>query len=418
MNKSTLKDVSELITKGTTPSSLGCEFVSEGINFIKSESISNSKYLNSSIYEHIDTETDKKLKRSRIKEGDLLFSIAGAYLGKIAIVQRKDIPANTNQAVGIVRLNKDKVDVDYVYYYFSQRNINAYINKLSSQSSQPNLNLDLLGKLELDLKDIDEQRKIASVLSALDSKIELNNLINNELEAISKTIYDYWFVQFDFPDKNGRPYKACLGKMSFNNELNREVPENWEITKMKSKIKIGSGFPFDSSTYLKKGKYKIITIKNVQELRIETTKVDYIDKTPENISDFCKLKIGDILMSLTGNVGRICLVPENNLLLNQRVGKILCNDMYRNFAYLFFQREEERLRLEKIATGSSQKNLSPADAVDNYTFFPPEKILSEFNSIIQPKIEKMILNIQENQKLIELRDWLIPMLMNGQVKIQ
>jgi type I restriction enzyme S subunit len=188
-------------------------------------------------------------------------------------------------------------------------------------------------------------------------------------------IYNYWFVQFDFPDENGRPYKAYHGKMIFNKELNREVPVKWEISKMKSKIKIGSGFPFDSSTYLKMGKYKIITIKNVQELRIETTKVDFIDKIPENISDFCKLNVGDILMSLTGNVGRICLVPENNLLLNQRVGKILCDSIYRNFAYLFFQREEERLRLEQISTGSSQKNLSPVDAVDNYTFFPPEKMI-------------------------------------------
>jgi type I restriction enzyme S subunit len=225
----TLKEVSELITKGTTPSSVGCEFVNEGINFIKSESIFDSKYLNSSIYEHINVETDKKLKRSRIKEGDLLFSIAGAYLGKIAIVQSKDVPANTNQAVGIVRLKKDIVDVNYVYYYFSQRNINAYINKLSSQSSQPNLNLDLLGKLEFQFKHIDDQRKIASVLSALDSKIEINNRINAELELMAKTIYDYWFVQFDFPDENGKPYKSSGGKMLWNEELKREIPEGWEV---------------------------------------------------------------------------------------------------------------------------------------------------------------------------------------------
>lgn len=106
MNKISLKEVSELITKGTTPSSVGCEFTHDGINFIKSESIADSKFLNNNVYEHIDETTDNKLKRSRLKAGDLLVSIAGAYLGKIAIVQASDIPANTNQAVGIVRLNK------------------------------------------------------------------------------------------------------------------------------------------------------------------------------------------------------------------------------------------------------------------------------------------------------------------------
>ncbi|MFM6219908.1 MAG: restriction endonuclease subunit S, partial [Dolichospermum sp.] len=203
-----LHNVAKLITKGTTPSSIGCNFTTSGINFVKSESINDSKYLNDLIFEHIDKETDEKLKRSRLEAGDLLFSIAGAYLGKIAIVRKNNLPANTNQAVGIVRLKKEIANSDYVYYYFSQKHINKYINMLSSQSSQPNLNLDLLGKLKFKLRSIDEQKKIAAVLSSLDDKIELNNRINSELENLAKTIYDYWFVQFDFPDENGKPYKS------------------------------------------------------------------------------------------------------------------------------------------------------------------------------------------------------------------
>ncbi len=187
---------------------VGGQFVKSGINFIKSESITDTKYLNKAVFEYIDRETDLKLKRSRLVTNDLLFSIAGAYLGKIGIVRESDLPANTNQAVGIVRLDKNKVDVDYSYYYFSQKPITEYINKLSSQSSQPNLNLDLLGKLEIELKDLPTQRRIAAVLSALDAKIELNRRINAELEALAKTLYDYWFVQFDFPDAQGKPYKS------------------------------------------------------------------------------------------------------------------------------------------------------------------------------------------------------------------
>ena len=138
---SKLKDVSKLITKGTTPTSVGGSFTEKGINFIKSESITGSKFLNNSVFAFIDDSTDLKLKRSRIKTNDLLFSIAGAYLGKISIVQECDVPANTNQAVGIVRVDQSLADVNYLYYYFFQNSVNEYINKLSSQSSQPNLNL-------------------------------------------------------------------------------------------------------------------------------------------------------------------------------------------------------------------------------------------------------------------------------------
>ena len=126
MSNTKLGDVAVLITKGTTPTTADGGFVKTGINFVKSESITDSKYLNSTIFMKIDEETDKKLKRSRLKKDDLLFSIAGEYLGKIAIVRESDVPANTNQAVGIVRLKQDIADKDYLYYFYSQKYINSY----------------------------------------------------------------------------------------------------------------------------------------------------------------------------------------------------------------------------------------------------------------------------------------------------
>ncbi len=118
---SKLKDVSIVITKGTTPTTVGGEFKESGIKFIKSESIYNSKFLDRKLFTFIDEETDIKLKRSRIKVNDLLFSIAGAYLGKIAVVEKQDIPANTNQAVAIVRVDADKANFNYLYYYFLKK---------------------------------------------------------------------------------------------------------------------------------------------------------------------------------------------------------------------------------------------------------------------------------------------------------
>lgn len=423
MNNATLKKVSELITKGTTPSSVGCEFVSEGINFIKSESISDSKYLNNSIYEHIDIETDKKLKRSRIKEGDLLFSIAGAYLGKIAIVQAKDVPANTNQAVGIVRLKKSTVDVDYVYYYFSQRNINAYINKLSSQSSQPNLNLDLLGKLEFELKHIDEQRKIASVLSTLDSKIELNNRINAELEAMAKTLYDYWFVQFDFPNKKGKPYKTSGGKMHWNERLKREIPVGWEDGTLGDIAELVRGVTYDSSEIKspnESGVIPILRATNISGNVIDLNDMVYVPK--ENVSSSQVLNKYDILITMSSgskeHIGKNgFFFYEKEVSFGAFCAKIVAKGAFRFYLYSYTQSDFMFTTIKNECLGTNINNLNGGLVKGFRIVVPPSNLIESFNIKVSSVYEKIGNNLIENQKLTELRDWLLPMLMNGQVKV-
>ncbi len=393
MNKLTLKEVSELITKGTTPSSVGCEFVKSGINFIKSESISGFKYLNNSIYEHIDLETDRKLKRSRIKAGDLLFSIAGAYLGKIAIVQPRDVPANTNQAVGIVRLKKDKVNVDYVYYYFSQKHINAYVNKLSSQSSQPNLNLDLLGKLEFDCKDLNAQLKIACILSALDSKIEINNRINAELEEMAKTLYDYWFVQFDFPDKNGKPYKSSGGKMVWSEKLKREIPEGWEVTKLKEVLTIRNGRDHKN---LESG---IIPVYGSGGIMRHANKFLYDSES--------------ILIPRKGTLSNLFYVNQpfwcvDTIFYTQMRFAQSCK-------YLFYS--IRAFNISSMNTGTAVPSMT-TEVLNNLKIaFPPFEILNSFDIILSPIFQMKDKLAKEDQELTELRDWLLPMLMNGQIKV-
>ena len=423
MSNVTLKEVSELITKGTTPSSVGCEFVSEGINFIKSESISDSKYLNNVIFEHIDEETDRKLKRSRINEGDLLFSIAGAYLGKIAIAKASDVPANTNQAVGIVRLKKDKVNVDYVYYYFSQNNINAYINKLSSQSSQPNLNLDLLGKLEFELKSIKDQQKIASVLSSLDSKIELNNRINAELEAMAKTLYDYWFVQFDFPDATGKPYKTSGGKMVWNEELKREVPVGWEVKLLDKEIEIQRGISYTSKEINGDG----IPMISLNSFNLDGTyKSEGIKTYSGKFAQKNILKSGDLLIAATDVtrnadiIGRAILVPDyykEDLVFSMDIAKIISKNIPSSFLMMLFNSNHYHNYIKWYASGTIVLHLN-LDGVNRYIIeMPPLNLLKMFDEFYSPIANRVYNTAKENQKLTELRDWLLPMLMNGQVKV-
>ena len=165
--------------------------------------------------------------------------------------------------------------------------------------------------------------------------IKLIKPINQNLEAMAKQLYDYWFVQFDFPDENGRPYKSSGGEMVWNETLKREIPEGWEVKPLNNRLEIKSGFPFKSDTYKTFGRYKIVTIKNVQDGELVTSGCDYIDEMPSRANDYISLKIGDRLISLTGNCGRLCVVCEENLLLNQRVGLLYCEATYLEYFYNF-----------------------------------------------------------------------------------
>jgi type I restriction enzyme S subunit len=192
-----LGDLSEVITKGTTPTSLGFRFTDTGINFVKSESVTFDGWIDRSKFARIDAETHAALKRSQLKEGDVLFSMAGVYIGKTAVVPKDILPANTNQAVGIVRLDQSRAHPRFIDYFLRNPSYNLFLNNLVSQSAQPNLNLTEIRNLPIALPPLAEQKAIAAVLGALDDKIELNRRMNATLEAMARALFQSWFVDFD-----------------------------------------------------------------------------------------------------------------------------------------------------------------------------------------------------------------------------
>jgi type I restriction enzyme S subunit len=322
--------------------------------------------------------------------------------------------------LSLITPQSEKLDGKFLNYWLYTKQIKSYFENNAGGSGQRcSLNLDVIKSIPLFLPNKKIQEKISSLLLNLDKKIELNNKINQELESMAKTLYDYWFVQFDFPDSNGKPYKSSGGKMVYNKELKKEIPEGWEAVELNKNFDIDSGYPFESNSFLDDGKYKVITIKNVQNKQLNTTKVDFINKLPSQISKTSILNIGDILMSLTGDTGRICFTNEENLLLNQRVGHIYSKgiNIDKSFIYFLMQSEFIYKQMLQLSTGSNQKNLSPIELLKikipyNYN------VIVQFIKIIKPIYRKLIINQQENQELSNLRDWLLPMLMNGQVKVK
>ncbi len=279
----------------------------------------------------------------------------------------------------IVGFNADPEKSSEIFVYYLFEYIKREVQKSASGSIQDNINIDYLTKMRIRVPDKGYQDKIVRLLSSIDNKILINNQINQELEAMAKMLYDYWFVQFDFPDEKGRPYKSSGGKMVYNEELNREIPEGWGVEKLNEVMNLISGYPFSSDSYVADGEYKLYTIKNVQDGYIVDNVDNYLDSLPNNMSEECQLKRGDLIMSLTGNVGRIGIVYEDNALLNQRVLKLAPVKRFcKPFLYIFFRSDVTKAYLENMSTGTSQKNLSPIDIGNMKILVPSEELLSRF----------------------------------------
>ena len=353
---------------------------------------------------------DFGLKQSKLWPAGTLCITIAANIAETAILS---YPMCFPDSIVGFNANPEKSSELFVYYFFEY--IKKEIQKSASGSIQDNINIDYLSKMRIKVPEKKYQDKIVELLSSIDKKILLNNQINQELEAMAKILYNYWFVQFDFPDQNGKPYKSSGGKMVYHPELKREIPEGWGVRKLNEVLDLISGYPFSSNDYVTSGKYKLYTIKNVQD-GYTVDKVDnYLDFLPSNMSHECQLRRGDLIMSLTGNVGRVGMVYEDDVLLNQRVLKLNpINKTHKSFIYSFFRSDVTKAHLENMSTGTSQKNLSPIDIGNMMIPFPSESLLSKFLD----NLNMLENNLVENQQLTKLRDWLLPMLMNGQVKVE
>ena len=189
-------------------------------------------------------------------------------------------------------------------------------------------------------------------------------------------------------------------------------------TKLSNICVFTSGYPFKTENYVKNGIYKLYTIKNVQNGIVESDVDSYLDSIPKDMDPNCLLSFMDILISLTGNVGRSGLVYDENCLLNQRVLKINAQEDLFSWIYIILQNNSFIKYAVKVATGTSQKNLSPSQLGDFPAIIPSNKYLKEFNDVAQPALRKITLNNKENLYLKKQRDYLLPLLLNGQVKIR
>jgi type I restriction enzyme S subunit len=334
--------------------------------------------------------------------------ITGRYgtLGEMYYVNGRYWPHNTALYVTDFKGNYPK----YVYYLMKcLGNL-----KTSDKSTVPGVNRNDLHEIVVPYIKPEFQQKIASVLSSLDAKIELNNRISAELEAMAKTLYDYWFVQFDFPDVDGRPYKSSGGKMVWSGELGREVPEGWEVKCLGdiTDLNTESVNPMDTP-------FKDFKLYSIPEFDVSGT--FKIERGEEIKSNKFTVKESDILVSkLNPWFSRVIYATEDNDLIcsTEFVVWRTKNEEMKNYLYMIARDASFRTYCTQSATGTSNshKRVNPT-VMMNYQIVFKKDVAEAFGRILGPTIKTYAKNKIENNTLAELRDWLLPMLMNGQVRV-
>ena len=348
-------------------------------------------------------------------KGDLIVAMteqAAGLLGSTAIVP-EDNRYLHNQRIGLISCN-EYLNKDFAYYLFMTQTVRQQISRSASGTKVKHTSPEKIYEVQVYIPKIQTQRNITKILTTLDQKIQINNQINQELEAMAKTLYDYWFVQFDFPDQNGKPYKSSGGKMVYNQELKREIPEGWGVDSLWNIANFYNGLA-------------------MQKYRPDTTEDDYLPviKIREMINGFSKdtekarldipteavVERGDILFSWSATLEVIIWGKERGA-LNQHIFKVTSDTYPKSFIYFelksYLKVFKAIAELRKTTMGHiTQDHLKQAKIV-----VPPIEIISKLDAKLQPIMLKQQILENQNQELTQLRDWLLPMLMNGQVKVE
>ncbi len=378
-----LSELTSVITKGTTPSTYGFDFEESGINYIRAQSLNYDGIINEEVFSFITEEAHSKLKRSQLKEGDILFSMAGAYLGMTGMVKASHCPANTNQAVGIIRIDKENVDRKFVEYSLRNPSTINYVNSQSGQSAQPNINLAEIGNLEFKFPEFDEQTAIASILSALDDKIELNLQMNKTLEEMAMALYKYWFVDFG-PFKDGEFVESELGM----------IPKGWEIGKLNQLLEVKYGKDhkkLDNGTIPCYGSGGIMRF------------VDSFLYDDESI-----------LIPRKGSLGNLFYMMKPFWSVDTMFYSKFKIAEYGKYIFHFLKTQD----LASMDVGSAIPSLTTELLNKIDLIIPPEDEVSKFNSIISGYFNLTELNKEEVVTLKIQRDTLLPKLISGEITLK
>ena len=380
-----LSELCDVITKGTTPSNIGAEFTEKGIKYIRSEMLTSAKYISDEGLLYISEETHKKLKRSQLKPGDIIFSMAGVYLGKTAILRECDTPANTNQAVALIRIIDEKCNREYVYYYLNLPEVVKSVNSITGQSAQPNINLKQIGNIQIMLPERSVQDAVVTILSTYDSLIANNQKQIKLLEEAAQRLYKEWFVDLRFPGHETTP-------------IVDGVPEGWE------KVEVGTCIA------------KIARTKQVMTAELlDVGRIPVVDQSRSFVAGYTNdeetivdlgtpiIVFGDhtrvlkyIQFPFAKGADGTQLIVTNNEKMPQSL--LYCSLVNVDLSNYHYARHFKYLKAEEI-------------------LLPSLDVAHQFDGVVSPLFEQVQMLRDKCKLAAEARDRLLPKLMSGEIEV-
>jgi type I restriction enzyme S subunit len=391
-----------VVTKGTTPTKKQ-GFAESGINYIKAEALNGDSSLDLSGGFYISEDVHQSLKRSILEDGDVLLTIAGANIGKCGIVEEHHLPANTNQAVGIMRVDQQQLAPRFLYYWFKQPQTFRYIQGLNAQAAQPNINLSMLRNIEVPVPSISEQQRIADVIFAYDDLIENNRRRIQLLEQAARLLYKEWFVHLRFP---GHEHTQIIDG----------VPQGWKKkTAFEVMDVLSGGTPKTTNPSYWNGDIPFFTPKDAIDFA-------YAHDTEKSITDAglknCNSNFypkDTVFITARGTVGKINLA-QRPMAMNQSCYALVAHSpVSQQFLYFALVDGVEQFRSRAVG--------SVFDAIVRDTFklipfiVPDEKLITAFMERVFPMLAQMDNLSGQVRSLRKARDLLLPKLMNGEVAV-
>ena len=324
--------------------------------------------------------------------------------GTLSNIQFADSPFWTVDTLYYTEIDNHLADPYYLYYYLKQLDL----TQLNSGTGVPSMTFDSYYNIKVNLPNIHEQRAVGQFLSVLDDKIQLNKRINDNLEAMAKQLYDYWFVQFDFPDEEGKPYKSSGGSMVWNEKLKREIPEKWNVANIFDELSVQYGFPFSTELFTEEPtNIPIVRIRDILENSVSAY-------SEEEVDEKYKLQKQDLVIGMDGNF-HMNYWNDNVSYLNQRSvrlrtkSKSTVSIMQAKYDIAPYIKAKE-LR----SKGSTVGHLSDKDLKELFVLVSPN---ADFRNKFDSILAEIIKNRCEMIELTKQRDELLPLLMNGQATV-
>ena len=419
-NELDLVKICDICDVGSSKRIYASDYTESGIPFYRSKEVielaTNQEIINE-LFISKDKFNQLDEKFGSPKNGDILLASIGANMG---------IPyyVNTNYKFYFKDGNvtwfknfKNNVNSKYIYYWIKSPLTQQKFINIAIGSAQKALTIDSLKKLDIYLPPLEEQEKIANILSSLDDKIELNNEMNKTLEEMAQSIFKRWFVDFEFPNEDGEPYKSSGGEM-VDSELGM-IPKGWEVKKISELIEVKDGT--HASPKVSKEGFPLVTSKHIKgdRIAIEDAKIisekDYLE-----VNKRSKVDTGDILISMIGTVGLTYFVQEEEInfaIKNIGLFKTSQNKTLSEYFYLYLKSDNMKNYIEARLAGTTQKYISLGELRNIPVVLPNDSIIDKFKKVVGVLLDKRRLNIINNEELMITRDTLLPKLMNGEIMI-